>query len=163
MVGGSVAAGVLVHGATVAVAVVAAAVGCCRLCGRCGGNGFACSGPCGLEWVGLGRLCARVTEVVVRRLVLPFSSTAMLVRRRLGGGAGGLAGACWWRRGGASGCAGLLPVEAMRRQRGVGYWLDQERVAGMVLSRAKAFTDDFVGGDGGGALVVSFSLLGAPL
>ena len=42
----------------------------------------------------------------------------------------------------------------------MGYWLDQERVAGMVLSRAKAFTDAFVSGDGGGALVASFSLLG---
>ena len=36
-------------------------------------------------------------------------------------------------------------------------------VAGIVLSLAKVFTDTFVGGDGGGALVVPFSLLGAPL
>ena len=42
----------------------------------------------------------------------------------------------------------------------MGYWLGQERVAGMVLSRAKAFTDAFVSGDGGGALVASFFLLG---
>jgi hypothetical protein len=33
----------------------------------------------------------------------------------------------------------------------------------MVLSRVKAFTDTFVGGDGGGAVVAPFSLLGAPL
>jgi len=33
----------------------------------------------------------------------------------------------------------------------------------MVLSRAKVFTDAFVSGDGGGAFVASFSLLGAPL
>ena len=32
----------------------------------------------------------------------------------------------------------------------------------MVLSRAKTFTDAFVSGDGGGALVASLSLLGAP-
>lgn len=30
-------------------------------------------------------------------------------------GLGGLVGACWWRRGGASGCVGLLPVEAVRK------------------------------------------------
>ena len=75
----------------------------------------------------------------------------------------GLAGACWWHHGGASGCARLLPVEALWRREGVGYGLGQELAAGMVLSRAKAFTDAFVGGDGGGALVVPFSLLGAPL
>ena len=46
---------------------------------------------------------------------------------------------------------------------GVGYGLGQELAAGMVLSRAKAFTDAFVSGDGGGALVASFFLLGAPL
>ena len=34
----------------------------------------------------------------------------------------------------------------------MGYWLDQGRVAGMVLSRVKTFTDAFVSGDGGGAL-----------
>ena len=45
----------------------------------------------------------------------------------------------------------------------MGYRLGQERVAGMVLSQARAFTDTFVGGDGGGALVAPFSLLGAPL
>ena len=45
----------------------------------------------------------------------------------------------------------------------MGYGLGQELAAGMVLSRAKSFTDAFVGGNGGGALVVSFSLLGAPL
>jgi hypothetical protein len=61
---------------------------------------------------------ARAAGFVVRRLLL------------LGGDAGptpvwwwgwGLAGACWWRRGGALGCDGLLPVESMRRQGGVGY------------------------------------------
>jgi hypothetical protein len=45
----------------------------------------------------------------------------------------------------------------------VGYELGQELAAGMVLSRAKAFTDTFVGGNGGGALVAPFSLLGASL
>ena len=39
----------------------------------------------------------------------------------------------------------------------------RERAAGMGFSRAKAFTDTLVGGDGGGALVASFFLLGAPL
>jgi hypothetical protein len=33
----------------------------------------------------------------------------------------------------------------------------------MVLIRAEAFTDISVSGDGGGALVASFYLLGAPL
>ena len=46
---------------------------------------------------------------------------------------------------------------------GANYGLGQVRAAGMVLSRAKVFTDAFVGGDGGGALVAPFSLLGAPL
>ena len=104
------------------------------------------------------------TGSMVWWLVLPFSSSmVMLVRRRLGAGAEGVAGACWWHRGGASSCAGLLPMEALRRREGVGYRLDQELAAGMVLSRAKAFTDAFVGGNGGGALVAPFSLLGAPL
>ena len=96
-------------------------------------------------------------------MLLFSSSTAILFRRRLGGGAGGLVGACWWRRGGASGCAGLLPVEALRRRVEAGYGLGQDRAVGMVLSRVKAFTDTFVGGDGGGALVAPFSQLGAPL
>ena len=74
-----------------------------------------------------------------------------------------MAGACWWHRGGASSCAGLLLVEALRRREGVGYGRGQELVAGMVLSRAKVFTDAFVGGDGGGALVAPFSLMRAPL
>ena len=95
--------------------------------------------------------------------MLPFSSTVMLVRRRLGGGAGGLVGASWWCCGCATGYAGLLSVEALRRRVGVGYRLSQDRAVGMVLSRVKAFTDTFVGGDGGGALVAPFSLLGAPL
>ena len=43
------------------------------------------------------------------------------------------------------------------------YCLVRVCATGTVLSRAKAFTDGFVGGDGGGALVVPFSLLGAPL
>ena len=88
---------------------------------------------------------------------------AMLVRRRLGGGAGGLVGVCWWRRGGFAGCVGLLPVEALQMRVGAGYGLGQDHAAGRVLSRAKAFIDIFVGGDGGGALVVSFSQLGEPL
>jgi len=75
----------------------------------------------------------------------------------------GMADACWWLRGGASGCVGLLPVEAVQRREGAGYGLGQERAAGMVLSQAKAFTDVFVGGEGGGAFVATFSLLGAPL
>ena len=99
----------------------------------------------------------------MRWLVLPFSLTMMLVRRRHGGRAEGLIGACWWRRGGASGCAGLLPVEALQRREGVGYGLCQELSAGMVLSRAKAFSDAFVGGNCGGVLVAPFSLLGALL
>ena len=57
----------------------------------------------------------------------------------------------------------LPPVEALQRREGVGYGLCQKLVAGIVLSQAKVFTDAFVGGDGGGALVVPFSLLGAPL
>ena len=61
------------------------------------------------------------------------------------------------------GYAGLLPVEVVWRRVGTGYGLGQEHAAGMVLSRAKAFTDAFVGGDGGGAFVATFSLLGAPL
>ena len=51
----------------------------------------------------------------------------------------------------------------MRRRVGAGYGLGQDRAAGIVLSRAKAFTDIFVGGDGGGTLMAPFSLLGAPL
>jgi len=54
-------------------------------------------------------------------------------------------------------------VVTLRRRVGAGYGLGQELVAGKVLSRAKAFTDAFVGGDGGGVLVAPFSLLGAPL
>ena len=46
---------------------------------------------------------------------------------------------------------------------GANYGLGQVRAAGMVLSRAKVFTDAFVNGDGGGAIVASFFLLGAPL
>jgi len=75
----------------------------------------------------------------------------------------GLADACWWLRGGASVCVGLLQVEAVRRREGAGYGLAQERAAGVVLNRAKVFTDAFVGGDGGGAFVATFSLFGAPL
>ena len=67
----------------------------------------------------------------------------------------GLAGACWGRQGGALSYAGLLSVVTLRRQVGAGYGLGQELAAGMVLSRAKAFTDAFVCGDGGGALVAS--------
>ena len=59
-----------------------------------------------------------------------------------------------------SGCAGLLSIEAVRKRWGAGYCHGHVYAAGMVLSRAKAFTDAFVGGDGGGALVVSFSLWG---
>lgn len=51
----------------------------------------------------------------------------------------------------------------MLRQGEAGYWLGQVCAASMVLSWAKAFTDAFVGGNGGGILVASFSPLGAPL
>ena len=40
-----------------------------------------------------------------------------------------------------SGCAGLLPVHAVWKQRGAGYCHVHVVAAGMVLSRAKAFTD----------------------
>ena len=39
----------------------------------------------------------------------------------------------------------------------------RERAAGLGFSRAKAFTDTLVGGDGGGVIGVSFSPLGVPL
>jgi hypothetical protein len=90
----------------------------------------------GRPWLAVAWLVgasARTTGSVVRQFLL------------LGGDAGptppwwwgwGLAGACWWRHGGASGCDGLLPAESMRGQGGAGYWLGQEHVADMVLSRA---------------------------
>ena len=62
-----------------------------------------------------------------------------------------------------SGCVGLLPVQSVRKRRGAGYFHGHLFAVGMVLSRAKAFPDAFVGGDGGGAIVAPFSLLGAPL
>ena len=40
-----------------------------------------------------------------------------------------------------SGCVGLLLVEAVRKQQGVGYCHGHVCAAGMVLNRAKAFTD----------------------
>ena len=47
---------------------------------------------------------------------------------------------------------------------------EKERATGLAKNvrqawccRAKAFTDAFVGGDGGGVFVAPFSLLGAPL
>jgi hypothetical protein len=75
----------------------------------------------------------------------------------------GAAGACWWRRGGASGCIGPLPVEMLWWRGGATYCLVQVCATGTVLSRAKAFTDDLVGGNGGGGLVAPFFLLRAPL
>ena len=51
-----------------------------------------------------------------------------------------------------SGCAGLLPVEAVRKRRGVGYCHGHVFAVGMVLSRAKAFTD-----------VLSVGMVAAPL
>ena len=65
----------------------------------------------------------------------------------------------WW-------CFGLCrasSIEVLRRRGGATYCLVQVCAIGMVLSRAKAFTDGLVGGDGVGALVSSFFLLGAPL
>ena len=48
--------------------------------------------------------------------------------------------------------AGLLPVEAVRKRRGVGYYHGHVYAAGMVLSRTKAFTD-----------VLSVGMVAAPL
>jgi hypothetical protein len=49
----------------------------------------------------------------------------------------GARGAGWcllWNQGGASGCAGPLPVVVLWRRRQVGYYHDHERVVGMVHS-----------------------------
>ena len=54
-------------------------------------------------------------------------------------------------------------MEAVRRREGAGYGLGQERAVGVVLSRTKAFTDTFFGGDGGGTFVAMFSLLGGTI
>ena len=51
-----------------------------------------------------------------------------------------------------SGCAGLLPVHAVWKRRGAGYCHVHVVAAGMVLSRAKAFTD-----------VLSVDMVAAPL
>jgi hypothetical protein len=72
------------------------------------------------SWIKGFLVVARATGFEVRWLVL--------LNRDVGPAAPwcwgwGLVGACWWRRGGASGCVGLFPVEAMRKQGGAGYLL----------------------------------------
>jgi hypothetical protein len=67
----------------------------------------------------------------------------------------------WWRRQGAGWCVLVAPwwcscaesrsVEVLRRCRGAACCLGRVRAAGMVLNRAKASTDAFVGGHDGGA------------
>ena len=65
----------------------------------------------------------------------------MLFRRHLGGGVGGLLVLASGVVVVLSGGTGLLPVEAVRKRRGTGYCHGHVYVAGMVLNRAKAFTD----------------------
>jgi hypothetical protein len=86
----------------------------------------------------------------------------LLVQHRLGGGVGG-----WLVL--SSGVvvvlmavSGFFRDDAEARRSGLLTWC-QEHMVGMVLIRAEAFTDITVRGDGGGALVASFYLLGAPL
>jgi hypothetical protein len=67
----------------------------------------------------------------------------------------GGAGACCWLRGGASSCIGPLLTEVLRKWLGVCYYHDEYCAAGLVLIRAKAFTDK-VSGDGGAAHWASF-------
>jgi hypothetical protein len=63
----------------------------------------------------------------------------------------GLADTCWRRRGGVLDCARSRPVEVLQRCRGAASCLGRVRAADMVRIRAKASTDAFVGGHGGGA------------
>ena len=142
-------------------------------CGRRHGDGVGCgwaaglclSRPCWPGNGGAGGVRCTGDGLCYVRMVLPFS----FARRRCRSGATLVVGLGGWLvlAGGAevvlSGCAGLLPVQAVWKRRGAGYCHGHVVAAGMVLSRAKAFTDTFVGGNGGGALVASFSLLGAPL
>lgn len=58
----------------------------------------------------------------------------------------GAAGACWGHHGGVSGFVVPLPVMALQWQGGAGCFHVQVRAVSMVFSRAKAFTDAFVGG-----------------
>jgi hypothetical protein len=52
--------------------------------------------------------------------------------------------------GGVLDCVGSHPVEVLQRCWGVAGYLGRVRAAGMVRIRAKASTDAFVGGHGGG-------------
>ena len=86
----------------------------------------------------------------------------MLAQRCLGGGVGG-----WLVHAGGAEVV-LQAVPGFFRWRCCGG--EKERATGLAKNvrqawccRVKAFTDVFVGGDGGGVFVAPFSLLGAPL